>query len=177
MKIIETFICGLKVVELNVYKDSRGFFVERFNKKIFQELGLPAEYFQDNFSHSSPNVIRGLHFQNNPSQAKLVGCTRGKIFDVAVDLRRDSKTFGKHFALELTDQNGLMLFIPNNFAHGFCVIGNEPADVIYKVDEPYSKAGEGGIIYNDDTLKINWPVKNPIISDKDMELPTFKEYL
>jgi dTDP-4-dehydrorhamnose 3,5-epimerase len=175
MKITNTFIEGLKVVELDIYKDSRGFFVERFNKKSFQEIGIPCEYIQDNFSQSSPGVIRGLHYQNNPSQAKLVGCVRGNIWDVAVDIRKDSPTFGQYFGIELSGENGKLLYIPAGFAHGFCVLGNELADVSYKVDGIYNKAGEGGIIYNDPTLKIDWPVKNPIVSDKDKLLPEFNQ--
>jgi dTDP-4-dehydrorhamnose 3,5-epimerase len=175
MKITNTFIEGLKVVELDIYKDSRGFFVERFNKKSFQEIGIPCEYIQDNFSQSSPGVIRGLHYQNNPAQAKLVGCVRGNIWDVAVDIRKDSPTFGQYFGIELSGENGKLLYIPAGFAHGFCVLGNELADVSYKVDGIYNKAGEGGIIYNDPTLKIDWPVKNPIVSDKDKLLPEFNQ--
>ena len=175
MKITNTFIEGLKVIELDIYSDSRGFFVERFNKKSFQELGIPYEYIQDNFSQSIPNVIRGLHYQNNPSQAKLVGCVRGNIWDVAVDIRKNSPTFGQYFGIELSGENGKLLYIPAGFAHGFCVLGDVLADVSYKVDGIYNKAGEGGIAYNDPTLNINWPIKNPIVSDKDKLLPQFNQ--
>ena len=176
MNIINTLISDIKIIQLNIYPDNRGFFVERFNKKVFADLGLPTEYFQDNFSYSLPNVIRGLHYQQNPTQAKLVGCVRGRIWDVAVDIRKNSPTFGQHFGVELSGENGKLLYIPAGFAHGFCVLGNEPADVAYKVDNPYSKAGDGGIAYNDPDLAINWPIKNPIVSDKDKILPSFKEY-
>lgn len=167
---------GLKVIELKLYHDNRGFFVERFNKKVFKELGLPTDYYQDNFSHSLPGVIRGLHYQQNPSQAKLVSCVKGRIWDVAVDIRKNSPTFGQYFAIELSGDNGKALFIPSGFAHGFCVLGSEPADVVYKVDQPYSKEGEGGIVYNDLDLNIKWPINNVILSDKDQLLPTFKQY-
>jgi dTDP-4-dehydrorhamnose 3,5-epimerase len=177
MKIIDTTIADLKIIELDIYKDNRGFFVERFNLKKFQELGMPTNYYQDNFSYSIPNVARGLHYQINPSQAKLVGCSRGKIWDVAVDIRKDSKTFGKYFALELSGENGKLLYIPAGFAHGFCVLNNQPADVIYKVDALYSKEGDGGIAYDDPDLNIKWPLQNPILSDKDRALPSFKEYI
>lgn len=177
MEILPTPFDGLKVVQLNIYHDNRGFFVERFNKKLFQDLGLPIDYFQDNHSLSAPSVIRGLHFQNNPSQAKLVGCLRGKILDVAVDIRKDSSTFGKYFSIELSAENGKLLFIPAGFAHGFAVLGNEPADVMYKVDNPFSKEGDGGIRFNDPDLKIDWQIANPIISDKDKNLPLFADYL
>lgn len=177
MEILSTPFAGLKIVQLKIYHDNRGFFVERFNKKLFQELGLPVDYFQDNHSLSSPNVIRGLHFQNNPSQAKLVGCLRGKILDVAVDIRKDSPTLGKYFSIELSAENGKLLFIPAGFAHGFAVLGNEPADVMYKVDNQFSKEGDGGIRFNDPDLKIDWQIANPIISDKDKNLPLFADYL
>ena len=177
MEISLTPFDGLKVVQLKIYHDNRGFFVERFNKKLFQDLGLPVDYFQDNHSLSAPNVIRGLHFQNNPSQAKLVGCLRGKILDVAVDIRKNSSTFGKYFSIELSGDNGKLLFIPEGFAHGFAVLGNEPADVMYKVDNQFSKEGDGGIRFNDPDLKIDWQIANPIISDKDKNLPLFADYL
>jgi dTDP-4-dehydrorhamnose 3,5-epimerase len=177
MEISLTPFDGLKIVQLKIYHDNRGFFVERFNKKLFQDLGLPIDYFQDNHSLSAPNVIRGLHFQNNPSQAKLVGCLRGKILDVAVDIRKNSLTFGKYFSIELSAENGKLLFIPAGFAHGFAVLGNEPADVMYKVDNPFSKEGDGGIRFNDLDLKIDWQIANPIISNKDKNLPLFADYL
>ena len=177
MEILSTPFTGLKIVQLKIYHDNRGFFVERFNKKLFQELGLPVDYFQDNHSLSTPNVIRGLHFQNNPSQAKLVGCLRGKILDVAVDIRKDSPTLGKYFSMELSAENGKLLFIPAGFAHGFAVLGNEAADVMYKVDNQFSKEGDGGIRFNDPDLKIDWQIANPIISDKDKNLPLFADYL
>jgi dTDP-4-dehydrorhamnose 3,5-epimerase len=177
MEISLTPFDGLKIVQLKIYHDNRGFFVERFNKKLFQDLGLPIDYFQDNHSLSAPNVIRGLHFQNNPSQAKLVGCLRGKILDVAVDIRKNSPTFGKYFSIELSAENGKLLFIPAGFAHGFAVLGNEPADIMYKVDNPFSKDGDGGIRFNDLDLKIDWQIPNPIISDKDKNLPLFANYL
>lgn len=176
MEIFDTSIKDIRLVKLDIYHDNRGFFVERFNEKAFSNSGLPVKYVQDNFSRSLPGVVRGLHYQNNPSQAKLVGCVSGKIWDVAVDLRKDSATFGKYFAIELSAQNGLLLYIPSGFAHGFCVLGDEPADVIYKVDNFYSKEGEGGIIYNDSDLNIPWPIKNPIISQKDMDLESFKDF-
>ena len=177
MEILLTPFAGLKIVQLKIYHDNRGFFVERFNKKLFQDLGLPVDYFQDNHSLSAPSVIRGLHFQNNPSQAKLVGCLRGKILDVAVDIRKNSPTFGKYFSIELSAENGKLLFIPAGFAHGFAVLGDEPADVMYKVDNQFSKEGDGGIRFNDPDLKIDWQIVNPIISDKDKNLPLFADYL
>ncbi len=176
MNITNTPILDLKIIQLDIHRDERGFFVERFNQKSFADLGLPTEYFQDNFSYSLPNVIRGLHYQNNPTQAKVVGCVRGRIWDVAVDIRRDSPTFGQHFGIELSGENGKLLYIPAGFAHGFCVLGDESADVAYKVDNPYSKAGDGGIAFDDPDLAIDWPIKNPIVSNKDKALQSFKNY-
>ena len=176
MEILDTPISGLKIVKLKIHHDDRGFFVERYNKKLFAEFGLPTDYFQDNHSFSHPNVIRGLHYQTNPVQAKLVGCLTGKILDVAVDIRKNSTTFGKYFSIELSAQNGTLLFIPAGFAHGFSVLDNKPADVMYKVDNSFSKEGDGGIKFNDPELNIDWQVANPIISLKDNNLPSFSEY-
>jgi dTDP-4-dehydrorhamnose 3,5-epimerase len=131
---------------------------------------------QDNHSRSIPRVLRGIHFQKNPDQGKLVGALSGKIWDVAIDLRKTSPTFGKSFSLELSDQNGLLLWIPGGFGHGFCVLGEEPADVLYKVDHVYNPKTEGGIMWSDSDLNVKWPVENPIISEKDLKLMSFKEY-
>lgn len=174
MKVISEHLNGLKVVKLDLFNDDRGFFVERYSEKKFKEAGLPVNFVQDNFSHSKANVIRGLHYQRNPDQAKLVGCTRGRILDVAVDIRKDSKTFGQHFAIELSGENGLMLFVPAGFAHGFAALTE--ADVSYKVDGLYSPAGDGGIIFNDKDININWGVKDPLVSAKDKALQSFANY-
>ncbi|MFT6106746.1 MAG: dTDP-4-dehydrorhamnose 3,5-epimerase [Rickettsiales bacterium] len=176
MKISNTPIVDLKIIELDIYRDDRGFFVERFNKQKFADLGLPTESFQDNFSYSIAGVIRGLHYQTGPTQSKLVGCVRGRIWDVAVDIRAESPTFGQHFGIELSGENGKLLYVPTGFAHGFCVLGGEPADVAYKVDNPYSPTGDGGIAFDDAELGIDWQVKNPVVSDKDHKLQSFSEY-
>ena len=179
MKITELELSGLKLIELKVFHDERGFFTERFNRKAFAEAGLPSEFVQDNHSRSTPGVIRGMHYQVNPSQGKLVGAIRGKIYDVVVDVRSGSPTFGKHLGVELSDTNGCLLWIPPGFAHGFLVLGNEPADVIYKVDQSYSPVGEGGIIWSDSELAIRWPLeagRSPIVNKKDQALPGFSEY-
>jgi dTDP-4-dehydrorhamnose 3,5-epimerase len=175
MKVISEHLNGLKLIKLDIFSDNRGFFSERFAKHKFDAIGVPSNYIQDNFSRSKAGVIRGLHFQKNPDQAKLVGCTRGKIMDVAVDIRKSSKTFGQHFAVELSDENGLMLYIPAGFAHGFAALTE--ADVMYKVDGGYNKEGEGGIIFNDADININWGVNNTIVSDKDLTLPSWRDYL
>ena len=169
-------LSGLKLIELKIFSDDRGYFMERYQKERFKEMGLPGEFIQDNLSRSKPGVIRGLHYQSNPAQGKLVGVIRGKIWDVAVDIRKDSPTYGKWEAFELSDENGRLLWIPAGFAHGFCVLGNEPADVMYKVDAPYSPKTEGGIVYSDPDLRIEWPISNPILSGKDQVLQTWAQY-
>ena len=177
MKVSSLSLEGLRLVELRVFGDERGFFVERYNEGRFKEHGLPHAFYQDNHSLSKTGVIRGLHYQHAPAQGKLVGCIRGKIWDVAVDIRKDSPTFGKWEAVELSAENGRLLWIPPGFAHGFCVLGNESADVMYKVDHPYSPQTEGGIAWNDRSLKIEWPVKDPLVSGKDQVLQSFQGYL
>jgi dTDP-4-dehydrorhamnose 3,5-epimerase len=174
MQIISEHLNGLKLLKLEIYKDERGFFVERYSEKKFKEIGLPTNFIQDNFSRSRAGVVRGLHYQKSPDQAKLVGCLSGKILDVAVDIRKNSPTFGKHYSVELSAENGLVLYIPAGFAHGFSALTD--ADVMYKVDGLYNKAGEGGIIYNDADININWQVQNPIVSEKDKHLQSFKAY-
>lgn len=177
MNIQSTPIEGLKIIELKIFKDERGYFNERFQVEKFKNAGLPYQFVQDNHSYSKANVLRGLHFQNNPDQGKLVGTIQGSIWDVAVDLRKGSPTFGKHFGLELSSENGLTLWIPGGFAHGFCVLNDEGADVLYKVDTFYNPQKEVGVSWNDPDLNIPWPVKKPIVSERDQKLPSFKEYL
>jgi dTDP-4-dehydrorhamnose 3,5-epimerase len=176
MKLAPVEIEGLLLLELKVLGDARGFFVERFQQERFRELGLPTQFIQDNHSRSAPGVLRGLHYQSRPAQGKLVGVVRGRIWDVAVDVRPGSRTLGRHLAVELSDMNGRLLWIPPGFAHGFCVLGDEPADVLYKVDAPYYPAGEGGINFNDRDLNISWPIQNPTISKRDQSLPSFGDY-
>lgn len=167
---------GLLIVTLDIFGDSRGFFIERFNENKFRELGLPHYFPQDNHSRSAPGVIRGLHFQPNPAQGKLVGAARGSIWDVAVDIRPESPTFGKWFGIELSDSNGKLLWIPPGFAHGFCVTGEGPADVFYKVTSLYNPASETGITYADLEIGIKWPVTNQIVSERDTRQQSFAEY-
>jgi dTDP-4-dehydrorhamnose 3,5-epimerase len=176
MTVRELPIPGLRLIQLKVHGDARGFFVERFNEEQFRAAGLPVRFVQDNHSRSAPGVIRGLHYQYAPVQGKLVGVTRGRILDVAVDLRSGSPTFGQHFACELSDMNGLVLWIPEGFAHGFCVLGDEPADLNYKVDAPYNPACEGGLRWDDPRLSIPWPVANAVLSARDEKLGSFDDY-
>ncbi len=176
VKVTPLEIPGLRLVELKVHGDQRGFFVERFNWDLFAQNGLPTEFFQDNHSRSAPGVLRGLHYQTQPAQSKLVGVVRGRIWDVVVDIRPQSSHFGQSFGVELSDLNGRLLWVPAGFAHGFCVLGDQPADVFYKVDLPYQPKTEGGIRWNDPDLCIEWPISNPVISSRDQGLPFFKEY-
>ncbi|HEY8665724.1 MAG TPA: dTDP-4-dehydrorhamnose 3,5-epimerase [Tepidisphaeraceae bacterium] len=176
MKVVATEITGLLLVELDLFGDARGFFVERYQEARFREHGIAARFLQDNHSRSAPGVLRGLHYQSNPAQGKLVGVLRGRIWDVAVDIRSDSPTFGQHFGVELSDMNTRLIWIPPGFAHGFCVLGDEPADVLYKVDAPYTPANEGGIAWNDPDFAISWPIANPTISGRDQKQKSFTEY-
>jgi dTDP-4-dehydrorhamnose 3,5-epimerase len=176
MKLVRLELSGLARIELDVHGDARGFFVERFNAARFRELGVATDFVQDNHSRSAVGVVRGLHYQFDPPQAKFVGVTRGRVWDVVVDIRPDSPTFGRQSYTELTDLNGVLLWIPPGFAHGFCVLGDEPADVLYKVDVPWNPHGEGGIHPMDPELAIPWPVHPPALSTRDQNLPGFAAY-
>lgn len=175
MHVIDTALPEVKRIVLDVFADARGYFSERYSAEKFAALHLPTEFIQDNFARSAPGVIRGLHFQHTPMQGKLVGVTRGRVLDVAVDVRPSSPTFGQHITAELSDENHELLWIPAGFAHGYCVLGDQPADMIYKTTAPYGPQGESGIRFDDATLAIDWPTKNPILSPRDAALPTFKD--
>ena len=162
------------LVEPKSFSDERGFFLENFKESDFKNNGISTKFVQDNFSHSTKGVLRGLHFQKNPkAQAKLVFVTKGKILDVVVDIRKNSSTFKKWYSKILSDENHNLLFVPEGFAHGFCVLSGE-ADVFYKVTREYSEEDERGIIWNDPDIGIKWPIDNPLISKKDSELPLLK---
>ena len=177
MRIIETGLNDCFVLEPMVHIDSRGYFLETYNEEAFKsKLGLEIEFVQDNESKSSIGVLRGLHYQKDAySQTKLIRVVKGKILDVAVDIREKSSTFGKHIAVELSEDNKKQLLVPRGFAHGFVVLENETI-VNYKCDNLYNKASEAGIIYNDPTLNIDWilPESDLIISEKDLVLPRFE---
>lgn len=163
------------LVECRSFSDDRGFFFESFKESDFVSNGINTRFVQDNVSHSLKGVIRGLHYQKNPkAQAKLVTAISGEIFDVAVDIRTGSPTFGKWVGAILSENNHNSLFVPRGFAHGFCVISDK-AKVLYKVDEEYSAENERGIIWNDPALAINWPIKNPILAKKDLESPNLSD--
>jgi dTDP-4-dehydrorhamnose 3,5-epimerase len=175
MKISPLQLPGLALIELPTFRDDRGFFIERYNESRFQANGLP-HFCQDNHSRSVPGTLRGLHYQRQPAQGKLVGVIRGEIWDVVVDIRPESPTYGKHLTVELNDREAHFLWIPPGFAHGFCVTGREDADVIYKVDQPYTPGSEGGILWSDPDLAIAWPIEHPRVSPRDQQLPPFSAY-
>jgi dTDP-4-dehydrorhamnose 3,5-epimerase len=182
-KKIQTDIEGLYIVEPTVFGDDRGFFMETWNKKDFLEIGLDLEFVQDNHSKSKKGVLRGLHFQRKNSQGKLVRCIKGKVYDVAVDLRSNSKTFGKYYGIELTEENKLMFYIPEGFAHGYLAL-TEEVEFLYKATNYYSPEYESGIIWNDEDINVEWPLKkygikeeDLILSEKDKKLQTFRQYV
>lgn len=177
MKIVETGIEGLIILEPKVFEDERGYFFESFNLNVWKELGINQKFVQDNQSKSSYGVIRGLHYQLNPhSQTKVVRVLQGEVLDVAVDLRKNSRTFGKSFSLLLSDQNKRQMLIPKGFAHGFAVL-SEVAVFYYKCDDLYNPPFERGIRYNDPALAIDWmiPQDKRIVSGKDQILPAFDQ--
>jgi dTDP-4-dehydrorhamnose 3,5-epimerase len=176
-KIIETPIKGLLIIGTKIFKDDRGFFIESYNLREFEEIGLNLRFVQDNHSKSKKGVLRGLHFQLKYPQGKLVRVISGRVYDVAVDLRIDSPTFGKWFGIELTGENGLQFYIPPGFAHGFISL-EDNTHFFYKCTEFYYPDDDLGIIWNDPEININWPleqVEKLIISDKDKNLPSFRE--
>ena len=177
MTIEKTVIKDLVIINPSVFEDSRGYFFEAYNKSKFQESGIDYQFIQDNQSFSKRGVIRGLHLQINPfAQAKLVRVLEGEILDVAVDLRKNSPTYGQHFSVILSAENKKQLMVPHGFAHGFSVL-SETASVMYKVDQLYHKESERGIRYDDPTLAIDWQVNSDavIVSEKDIILSGFNE--
>lgn len=176
MKFIETDIKNLIVIEPNVFGDNRGWFSESYNDAVFKDNGINTMFIQDNHSYSAQKgVLRGLHFQNNPkAQTKLVRCTKGSIWDVVVDLRRNSPTYLKWFGIELTAENHKMLLVPQGFAHGFVTLEND-CEVQYKVDNLYDKKLDRSIKYNDPSIGIKWPIDEVILSEKDKNAPVLKD--
>lgn len=164
------------LVKPKVFGDNRGFFMESYKKSEFYTNGITTEFNQDNHSKSQAHVLRGLHFQQKPyEQAKLVRCTKGRIYDVAVDIRPDSETFGQYVRIELSDENKYQLFIPEGFAHGFVVLSDE-AELLYKTSNEYAPQADCGILWNDKELNIDWGIDfDPILSEKDRIQQTFKE--
>ena len=162
------------LIKPKVFEDERGFFMETYKKEDFEKVGITGEFVQDNHSKSKRGVLRGLHFQKEPyAQAKIVRCMRGEIYDVAVDLRKDSPTFGNYVGVNISEDNRYQLYVPRGCAHGFLVL-SDVTDVIYKVDNIYALEYEGGLIWNDPDVNIPWPNDNPILSQKDQQLPRLR---
>lgn len=177
MEVIKTAIEGLVIIEPRVFKDARGYFFESFSQKEFNEKVMPINFVQDNESLSTYGVMRGLHYQKMPyTQSKLVRCTKGKVLDVAVDIRKGSPTFGQHVAVELTEENHRQVFIPRGFAHGFAVL-SETAVIQYKCDNFYAPQADAGIQLRDEELGIDWriPTAEAILSEKDLKHPLLRE--
>jgi dTDP-4-dehydrorhamnose 3,5-epimerase len=179
MEVVALAIPDVKLVTPRRFADPRGFFAETFSRRRFAEAGLVADFVQDNHSLSRPQgTVRGLHFQRAPfAQAKLVRVLRGAIYDVAVDIRPGSPSFGRHIAAEITAENGAMILVPEGFAHGFCTLQPD-TEVFYKVNRDYAPQHEGGIQWNDPALAIAWPVRaaDAVLSDRDRTWPTLAEY-
>ncbi|RLS97966.1 MAG: dTDP-4-dehydrorhamnose 3,5-epimerase [Planctomycetota bacterium] len=168
MKVSKCPLEGILLIEPNMYADDRGFFLESFEQERYREMGITEEFVQDNHSRSRKNVLRGLHFTRNRPQAQIVTVMRGKIFDVVVDIRKDSPTFGKWFGTELSDEGPRQIYMAHGFAHGFCVL-SDYADLHYKVSQRYDPSDEGGLIWNDGEVNIDWPIKAPFISVRDQK--------
>lgn len=170
MKVLETILPGVKVIEPKIFDDARGFFYESFHEDRYKDAGFDVKFVQDNLSRSNAGVLRGLHYQLNFPQAKLVTVIRGEVFDVVVDIRLGSPTFGKWFGVILNDQNHKQLFIPGDFAHGFFVL-SETVDFYYKCSDYYHPEDEHGILWNDEKIGIEWPIDSfkPLLSAKDLQ--------
>ena len=176
MKVIETALPGVLIIEPKVFGDARGFFIETFQVERYREIGITQPFVQDNHSRSQRGVLRGLHFQKTRPQGKLVRVSRGAVYDVAVDIDPKSSTFGRYVGVELNEVNHRQLWIPAGYAHGFCVL-SEVADFEYKCTDLYFPEDEGGVIWNDPEVAIPWPISAPRLSDKDTRNPTLREMI
>lgn len=175
MDVQELKLPGVFLISPRVFKDNRGFFVETYQAERYRKVGIDVTFVQDNHSRSAERTLRGLHYQSSPGQAKLVRVGAGRIYDVVVDIRLDSPTFGQWDGVYLDAEQHEQLFVPIGFAHGFCVV-SEMADVIYKVSAPYDAATECGIAYDDPTLGVEWPVSDPILSARDQKAESFLDF-
>ena len=173
-KVEKSDLKGVLLIQPDIHTDSRGRFFESFQKERYKEIGIEEEFIQDNHSVSQKNTIRGLHYRVAPEQSKLVRVIRGEVFDVVVDIRKGSPTFGQWRGYTLSDTNYLQIYIPVGFAHGFCVL-SEMAEFLYKVSEYYSAEKEKGIMWNDQDIGIDWPISNPVLSEKDKTNLTLKD--
>ncbi|CAN5216349.1 dTDP-4-dehydrorhamnose 3,5-epimerase [soil metagenome] len=177
MEIEKTFIKDLLIIKPKIFSDGRGYFYESWNKKLFTESGIDSEFVQDNQSLSQKGVLRGLHFQNPPfAQAKLVRVINGAVLDIAVDIRKNSPTYGKHFAIELSEANKIMFYIPEGFAHGFVTLADNTI-FSYKCAQYYNKNAEDCLLWNDADLAIDWQVNDPLLSEKDKEGKLLKDLI
>lgn len=174
MNVTETGLPGLLLIEPRYFRDARGYFLETFAKPRYRDIGITDDFVQENHSRSGMGILRGLHFQVRYPQAQLVTVMRGKIFDVGVDLRRGSSTFGHWFGAELSDEGPCQLYMAPGFAHGFCVL-SDTADLHYMVSRLYDHADEGGLLWNDRDIAIRWPIEAPIVSPRDGAYPTLRE--
>lgn len=176
MKFTETFLADAYVIDIEPHSDSRGYFGRTYCKKEFEKIGFKREFVQTNISFSSKkHTLRGMHFQTDGSEEdKLVMCVQGKILDVIIDLRKDSKTYCRHFTVELSDENNKMILIPRGFAHGYITLTDD-CKILYQVSNYYSKENERGVRWDDPAFGIDWPVKHPIISEKDANHPSFNK--
>ncbi len=175
MQTTDLSLAGLKLIQPRVFRDDRGFFIETYSEPRYAEVGIDVTFVQDNHSRSVKGTLRGLHYQSSPGQAKLVRVATGRIWDVVVDIRPASPTFGKWEGAVLDAEDHAQLFVPVGFAHGFCVL-SESADVIYKVSSPYNPATEYSIRYNDPDIAVDWPVRVPVLSDRDLKAESFAAY-
>lgn len=177
MEVIKTTLEGLLVIKPRIFVDERGYFFESWSKQSFAEVGLNLDFVQDNQSLSSKGVLRGLHFQNPPyAQGKLVRVIKGSVLDIAVDIRKDSPTYGQHFSIELTEKNKTIVWIPPGFAHGFLTLKDNTI-FTYKCTGVYNKESEGALLWNDKDLNINWKVNDPLVSEKDLVAGNFKDFV
>lgn len=174
MKVTETDLPGVLIIEPKVFGDARGFFKETFQAERYREAGITLPFVQDNHSRSQRGVLRGLHLQKSRPQGKLVSCSRGLVYDVAVDVDPSSDTFGRYVGVELSEDNHRQLWIPPGYAHGFCVV-SDVADFQYKCTDLYFPEDEGGLIWNDPEVAIDWPITSPALSAKDEQLPTLRD--
>ena len=174
MKVIETSLPGMLIIDPDVFGDSRGFFMETYNERRYRDAGLPRRFVQDNLSSSARGVLRGLHYQNPDAQGKLLYVLSGEVFDVAVDIRVGSPTFGQWTGVYLSAENKRQFYVPPDFAHGFVVTG-QTALFAYKCTDYYAREAEGAILWNDPEIGIEWPIDNPTLSEKDQAAPTLED--
>ena len=176
MKRQDLALKGLFLIIPDIFQDDRGFFFESYNQSKYNKIGIKDDFVQDNHSKSFKNTLHGLHYQSNPGQAKIIRVIKGAIFDVAVDIRPDSETCGQWIGVELSEENKKQFFVPIGFAHGFCVLSEE-AEVLYKCSSLYNSETEHTISWDDPDIEVNWPVSNPLLSDRDKNGQSFREYL